>query len=136
MNKGEIINKWVAKAGSDIRSAEILLNNAENPPTDAICFHAQQAVEKLLKAYLTSVDIKAGKTHDILSLLELCIEKDKEFETLPIEKLGKLTFYAVELRYPDEFYIPTYEEAEESLNLAKMVEKFVIEKLQKQKKDC
>ncbi len=52
------------KAESDLKSAQILLD-AEEPLTDAIYFHAQQAVEKLLKAFLTRKDIKAGRTHSV-----------------------------------------------------------------------
>ncbi len=46
----EKVRKWIKKAENDIKVAKDELNT-ENPVTDAICFHAQQAVEKLLKTF-------------------------------------------------------------------------------------
>jgi HEPN domain-containing protein len=37
----------------------------------------------------------------------------------------------IEARYPNEFYIPSIEEAKESVEIAKKVKSFVIEKLKK-----
>ena len=45
-------------------------------------FLAQQAAEKALKAYLTFVGWKFRKTHDLVDLLEVCINHDNEFDTL------------------------------------------------------
>ncbi len=129
--KGNIVRNWIEKAEIDIKTAEILLEN-KNAPTEAICFHAQQAVEKLLKAYLTFVDIKAGKTHDIATLIELCLENDRDFEKLEREKLEEFTFYAVEIRYPDTIYTPSWKEAKESLEIVKVLKTFIFEKL----KEC
>jgi HEPN domain-containing protein len=44
---------------------------------------------------------------------------------------NKLTRYAVETRYPDEFYIPSLEEAKESVRIAEKVRSFIVEKLKK-----
>ncbi len=112
-----------------MKTAKILVNS-EDPPTESICFHAQQAVEKFLKAFLTNVNVRARKTHDIATLLELCLTKDKEFSSLDLEKLENLTFYAVEIRYPDEFYNPSLDEAIEALKQAEKVGEFVLKKLE------
>jgi len=64
-------------------------------------------------------------------LLEMCIEKDKEFKNLDTEKLGNLTFYAVDVRYPETLYTPSLEEAQETLELAEKVKSFVLKKLGK-----
>jgi HEPN domain-containing protein len=129
-SKKEVIKLWLAKAESDLKTAQILIKD-KDPPTDSICFHAQQAVEKLLKAYLTYFDIKVPKTHDIATLLKLCLEVDKDFKELDLEKLEELTFYAVEVRYPDAFYQPSKEEAKEALHQAIHLKKFVLKKLEK-----
>ena len=129
MSKKDIINRWIQKAESDLKTARILIG-IKDSPTETICFHSQQAVEKFLKSYLTFVDKKAGKIHDIATLLELCIEKDKDFGNLDVEGLEDLTFYAVDVRYPDFFYIPSRKEAEEALKLAESVKKFVLKKLE------
>ena len=126
--KEKIIKLWLLKAESDLRTAQILIKD-ENPPTDSICFHAQQAVEKLLKAYLTYLDIKAPKTHDIATPLKLCLSVDEKFKELDQEKLEELTFYAVEIRYPDAFYQPSIEEAREALKQAINLKEFILKKL-------
>jgi len=125
--KKEKIEKWILKAENDLKIAkdEIL---TENPATDAICFHAQQCVEKYLKAYLSFIDKPFGKTHDIALLIELCIEDNKEFNSLYDMMANKLTRYAVEIRYPDDFYFPSIEEAKEAIEICEKVKQFVINK--------
>jgi len=126
--KDEIVLRWVKKAEEDLRVSEHLLN-VETPPTGAICFHCQQAVEKYLKAYLTYQNVRAGKTHDLVNILNLCIKQDKDFEKLDKDKISSLSFYSVEIRYPDEFYIPKIEEAKESFKIVLKVKDFVFRKL-------
>lgn len=126
--KKDIVKLWLQKAESDLRTAKILVKSKDAPP-ESICFHAQQAVEKFLKAFLTWSNIRAGKTHDISVLLRLCMEEDKEFEELDIEKLGELTLYAVEVRYPESFYTPSLEEALDAVKLAEQVKDFILRKL-------
>lgn len=125
--RDEYVQKWLIKAGNDLKVAE---NEIKLPPeetiTDAICFHAQQAAEKYLKAYLASQNIEFGKTHNLEYLLELCAKKDAAFKVLDV---GNLSFYGVEVRYPDEFYIPTMAEAKESLEIARTVRDFVLSKM-------
>ncbi|MCD6551379.1 HEPN domain-containing protein [Thermotoga sp.] len=129
-DKKDIIKRWIQKAESDLKTARILMES-KGSPTESICFHSQQAVEKLLKAYLTFANIRVGKTHDIATLLELCIEKDEDFKKLDLEKLEELTFYAVDVRYPDTFYIPSREEAKEALSLAETLRDFILKKLER-----
>ena len=88
--------------------------------------------EKLLKAYLVSRDIDFQKTHDLEFLLELCSRKDRDFKNLDI---GNLNFYAAEVRYPDDFYIPTIKEANDCFVIAKNVKHFIFQKLNIHKKD-
>jgi HEPN domain-containing protein len=67
-----------------------------------------------------------GKTHNLEFLLELCKKEDKEFERLD---LGNLTFYAVEVRYPDEFYVPSIEETREAVKIVNETRQFIEHKL-------
>ncbi|QER41220.1 HEPN domain-containing protein [Thermodesulfobacterium sp. TA1] len=62
-------------------------------------------------------------------LFEMCIREDKEFEKLDKDRISELTFYAVDIRYPDEYYIPSLEEAKESFEIAKQVKDFIFKKL-------
>jgi HEPN domain-containing protein len=86
-----------------------------------------QRVKKwIIKAYLTLKGRDFGKTHNLEFLLRLCSEEDKDFDKLNV---GDLTFYAVDVRYPDEFYTPSLEEAKEAFEIAKQVKDFIFKKL-------
>jgi len=61
--------------------------------------------------------------------LELCLSVDEKFKELDQEKLEELTFYAVEIRYPDAFYQPSIEEAREALKQAINLKEFILKKL-------
>lgn len=104
--KEDIVLRGIGKADNDLKAVKYLLT-MEDAPLDVLSFHCQQAVEKYLKAYLTWADVRVTKTHDLASILNLCIEKDKEFEKLDRDKISRLTLYAVEIRYPEE-HIETY----------------------------
>ncbi len=45
------------------------------------------------------------------------------------EKADKLTDYAVEVRYPEDEFEPTLEEAKESFDIAKQIKEFVLNKI-------
>ncbi len=126
--KKELVKRWLYKAETDLKAAEILMQT-KDAPNEIICFHAQQAVEKFLKAYLTFMGVKITKTHDLVALLEWCIELDEDFKLLDKDALAELTFYAVEIRYPDDFYIPSKEEAEKALETCRNVSAFIQTKL-------
>ena len=69
---------------------------------DAILgFHAQQAVEKALKALLVDHGWELRRTHDLRFLLEQAAALDIELPE-PVASAGWLTPWAAELRY-DEF---------------------------------
>jgi HEPN domain-containing protein len=124
----EYLQKWLIKADNDLIVAEHEMNaNSEERVTDAVCFHCQQAVEKYLKAFLIFRKKDFGKTHNLEYLLKLCSQLDKEFTKIDV---GNLSFYAVEIRYPDDFYIPTVKEAKDSVKIAKQVKKFVLKRIQ------
>ena len=126
-----MVQRWLRKAENDLKAIEYLLPLTD-VPTDILCFHCQQAVEKYLKAYLTWMDVRIKKTHDIANILNLCIEKDKDFEELDRIKISQLTLYAVEIRYPVENPEPTIEDAKKLYNITKRVKTFIIEKLNKE----
>ena len=95
---------WIAKAESDLMAAERLL--AAEGPYDAVCFHAQQACEKALKALLALREVDIPRTHNLEELQARC--RTAFPEALPSElstaDLAVLTPYAVEARYDAEFW--------------------------------
>lgn len=61
-------------------------------------FHAQQAVEKALKAVLARAGVVVRRTHDIAELLDLM--EDNGLPAPPYaDRLDELNPYAVEMRY-------------------------------------
>jgi len=126
---GPEVKNWLSKAINDYKTSEKLLNSpAEEIITDTLCFHCEQFVEKTLKAYLVSKNIDFKRTHNLEYLVKLCTEQDADFGWID-EVAEKLSEYAVEIRYPDDFYLPTLEEAREGFKIARKVKEFVFEKL-------
>ena len=119
----DYIRKILIKAGRDYNTAETLLRlSTSRDYTEAICFHAQQSIEKFLKAYLIYKDVDIPRTHNLDYLLKKCIEIDERFKILNVDNL---TDYAVDIRYAEDFYIPDYEEANNALKKADSVRHFV-----------
>ncbi|MGR3218685.1 MAG: HEPN domain-containing protein [Candidatus Anammoxibacter sp.] len=96
----DVAKGWIKKAESDVENVKIMIENGK--ALDTACFHAQQAAEKYLKAFLCFAGLNFPKTHDVEELLDLCGKIDKRFVDL-IEETIFLTDYAVELRYDFEF---------------------------------
>jgi len=123
----EEVKNWLAKAYEDFRAAKSLLLLPEDEiPTGVVCFHCQQFVEKALKAFLIHHAVEFGRWHNLTMLKKLCAEKDSDFEKLEIDELS---IYAVEVRYPDEFFIPSLEEAKNCFQIAEAVKEFIFKKL-------
>jgi HEPN domain-containing protein len=123
----EKVKAWLVKAFEDYTAMKMLLQSTQKEfITSAICFHAQQFVEKLLKAFLTYHDVPFSKTHILEVLKQKCLEIDDTFQNLEFKNLSQ---YAIEIRYPDVFYLPTIEEANECVKLAEDVKDFILKKL-------
>lgn len=90
---------WAKKADED-RQAIRLLQAGPDVPWSAVCFHAQQAAEKYLKAYLVSRDAEPEKIHSLDHLLVECLRFDPQLTSLKDDCVA-LTDYAVDIRYPD-----------------------------------
>jgi len=93
--------EWIDKGEGDFGTAEREFRVRKSPNLDAVCFHAQQAVEKYLKAVLASQGARIPKTHDLETLLGLCLKKFPLWEALRPEA-QLLTQFAVGFRYPGE----------------------------------
>ena len=61
--------EWVGKAEEDFAVALSLARPRKKPLWAPLCFHAQQCVEKYLKARLNEASILFHKTHDLEQLL-------------------------------------------------------------------
>ena len=129
----EEVKEWIIKAYEDYITAKYLISLPEDEIiTSAVCFHAQQFVEKIFKAFLILHKIKFGRTHNLSLLKELCFKKDPSIKELEVEELN---MYAVESRYPDIFLIPSLEEAKKSFEKAHHVKEIMFKKLNVQEEE-
>ena len=110
---------WLAKAALDLRAAEHE-RTATPPLTGDMVFHAQQLVEKSLKAFLSWHDQPFRKTHSLVELGRQCAQLQPDLEPL-LREAAPLTEYAWKFRYPGEEEEPALEEADAALGLAQRV---------------
>ncbi|MHC4443781.1 MAG: HEPN domain-containing protein [Planctomycetota bacterium] len=119
----DIARQWVTKACNDLLNADNNLQ-CEQVPYDTVCFHCQQATEKLLKAYLAGIGKALPVTHDLMLLLERILPSNPEAEQLR-DSLALLMPYAVEIRYPDDWFMPTAQDTQEAREATESVVKWL-----------
>jgi len=115
-----LAGRWLRRARSDARIGRRLL--ADRAPDDAwaACFHAQQAGEKAVKAFLVARGIDFPKTHDLARLSGLV----PAGPAIPTSRrdLEWLTYFATAGRYFLEDPIgsaePGWDDAERALEIA------------------
>jgi len=112
---------WLRHARSDLLVARQQVSKGVLYET--ICFHAQQAAEKSLKAILLHYGIRFPHTHDIAMLITLVKAGGVDFP----EELGDaaaLTDYAVGTRYPGPWDEVSGEDHRLAVSLAQRVFKW------------
>lgn len=96
-----VLREWVEKAEEDYAVALRESRARKSPAHNAVCFHAQQCLEKYLKATLVRGGKSFTKTHDLDILLSDCLDRHPLWETMRTD-LKRLARYAVQFRYPGE----------------------------------
>jgi len=61
-------DRWLGFARQDLRVAELAMDNGIY---NQVCFHSEQCVEKVLKAWLVNKGKKSPRTHSMADLLTL-----------------------------------------------------------------
>lgn len=120
--------EWIAKAENDLKNAAHTLRLGADCPTDTVCFHAQQCVEKYVKALLVTAGIAFARTHDIETLVGLMPKHARV--SLTIEEQRRLTDYATTLRYPGPYEPVTLSEARDAVKLARRIRREIRRLLQ------
>lgn len=116
---------WVEFANFDLMSARGLINLKIYITA---VYHCQQCAEKILKAFLAFHKQKIKKTHDLVTLIDLCSPFDKSLVKL-VNIAGDLKPFATEFRYPDDSIIPDKQEATLALEQAQKIFDFVKQKI-------
>lgn len=94
----ELATRWLLRARADLVAARTL----EAGAVDAwiVGFHAQQAIEKAIKAALVFEQIEFPRTHDLERLAGL-VPSGWELD-LPSDRLARISEFGAETRYPPE----------------------------------
>jgi HEPN domain-containing protein len=94
---GELARQLLERADDEVAAARALLD-VPDVSDFIIGFHAQQAVEKALKAVLAMGAVEYPFTHDLELLVALC---ERAALTIPAEfaEVRRLSPYAAQLRY-------------------------------------
>jgi HEPN domain-containing protein len=107
---------WLSRAKGNLNLAEkggrlrgVLLED--------LCFNAQQAAEKALKAVCLAQGMDIPKTHSLIHLMDLLEANGLEIPQ-NVRDADILTQYAVQSRYPSILEEITKSEYKEALNLA------------------
>jgi len=107
MNKSlvtESADSLCSKAEKDIMTVDTLYTKPKYPENlmyDIICFHATQAVEKLLKSFIISNGKTVEKIHDLDILQQSAMEIDNSFSTIKNDCILLNTFLP-NIKYDDE----------------------------------
>ena len=98
------VAEWTRLADMDVLSANHLNEIRHPKPLEMICYHCQQAAEKMLKALALAHDGEIQRTHD----LGMIADDLSEFVSFPEDVLNSaadLTPYAVRVRYPQDLRV-------------------------------
>jgi len=117
--------EWLNRARSDLLLSK---TKKEGIYLEDLCFHAQQAAEKAIKALLIKHGIEFPYVHDIAGLFTLL---ERAGQDLPetVREGEKLTRFAVFTRYPGIAQPISHEEYEEAIEIAEEVIRWAKEQL-------
>ena len=114
-----IARDWVQKGENDLKNAIHTVGMRKDCPTDTVCFHAQQCVEKYSKVFLVLKRIDFPKTHDIKELIALLPSNSRP--QLTPEEQRRLTDYATVTRYPGDYEPISLAETRRAVKIARRV---------------
>jgi HEPN domain-containing protein len=118
-----VVRQWVQKADNDLVTAAHTLKLGASGPTDTVCFHAQQCIEKYLKAMLVLRGIDFSRTHHIGTLVSLLPARVRP--DLSPKEQALLSDYAVTTRYPGDYERIPLAEARRAVQIARRVRRQV-----------
>lgn len=110
--------RWLSYARSDLEAAQTLMASPDHYPRQ-VCFLAQQATEKAIKAALIIEQIEFPFTHDLDRLRNLLPEQWQVKAAFP--DLADMTIWAVEARYPADMPEVLPVDAEKAIKTAVQV---------------
>jgi len=119
---------WLTRARGDLAIASAEIQEAY---LEDLCFHAQQAAEKAIKALFLHLGVSFPYVHDLAVLIN---GLELAGQTVPahVRQAAGLTDYAVEARYPGPGECVTEEDWQAAVSLAEGVVGWVADLLSKE----
>jgi HEPN domain-containing protein len=118
---------WLKYADDDLMAAAELIKAGLY---NLACFHAHQAAEKYLKAFLVRHKVNPPRIHKLPTLISLCRQIAGEFEELQQDAL-MLDMYYIPTRYPNAPVgslpegLPNEADAQRAFDIAKQIQDFI-----------
>jgi HEPN domain-containing protein len=122
------VRAWLSKAELDLKAAVHETTAPAESLWGDVMFHAQQAAEKAMKAFLAWHDVPFRKTHNLEELGRQCVALDATLEPVA-DEAAPLTEYAWRFRYPGDSCEPDRAEAESALAAARTVYAAIVARL-------
>ena len=113
--------EWMNRAQSNLSMAK---SEAAGIYLEDLCFNAQQAVEKAIKALLLKLGVEFPYVHDIAQLVTLLERAGQEIPGF-VREAAQLTQFAVFSRYPGIAPPVKREEYDEAVAIAEQVVRWV-----------
>ena len=117
--------EWLNRARSNLALAK---SRTPGAYLEDLCFEAQQAAEKAVKAMLISLDVEYPYVHDLAHLLSM-LEEAGVCVPDNVVRAGELTPYAVLTRYPGPARPITEREYIEAVEIAEALVQWAGERL-------
>lgn len=120
--------EWLNRARSNLIRAR---TEAPGIYLEDLCFDAQQAAEKALKAVLIHRGVTFPYVHDLAELLTSLLQAG---EAIPeaVKEAGRLTRFAIVTRYPGVSEPVTHEEYRQAVAIAESVLRWAEEVVKKE----
>lgn len=130
MKKGT--KAWMDFAHRDLESSRLLVDSEY--VSNVVLFHAQQSVEKCLKALLEENGVLVPHIHSVVKLHSLVTEEAGILLTLDEDELDLVDAVYIDTRYPSGLGLlpsgfPNKEDAREILGIAEKVYKEISKRL-------
>ncbi|HNW25833.1 MAG TPA: HEPN domain-containing protein [Candidatus Gastranaerophilaceae bacterium] len=118
MDKSLEPKEWLKRALSNLNLGKSL---AKGVNFEDLCFNFQQSVEKALKAILIKNKINVPRTHSISELINLLKSNSINIPDELEKTAPSLHIYAVDTRYPDNYFLVDEDDYKEALEIAQKV---------------
>lgn len=119
--------KWMESSNDNLEAAETLIQGRQ--VFNIVAFHAQQCVEKALKAFLLYKEGILSEGHSLPKLIQKCILHEEGFQQYK-DSVHILNSFYIETRYPAEEEVNVKEEdAEGAIETAKSIMEYINKKM-------